>query len=143
VGVRQVEQSMINHHSALIYTMLLVSASDRRMTDNELAKIGNMVKTLPIFVDYEPNELIHTAEEFAGILNGEDGLNTIIQIVRDALPGKLRETAYALACDVIAADRHASVEEVKMLEYLRRQLEVDGLVAKALERGARARHVRI
>jgi hypothetical protein len=48
---------MINHHSALIYTMLLVSASDRRMTDNELSKIGNMVKTLPIFVDYDPNEL--------------------------------------------------------------------------------------
>ena len=134
---------MINHHSALIYTMLLMSASDRRMTDNELAKIGNMVKTLPIFVDYDPNELVHTAEEVARILNGDDGLNIIIQIIRDALPRKLRETAYALACDVIAADRHASAEEVKMLEYLRRQLEIDGLVAKALERGARARHVRL
>jgi hypothetical protein len=113
------------------------------MTDNELAKIGNMVKTLPIFVDYDPNELVHTAEEAARILNSEDGLNSIIQIIRDALPRRLRETAYALACDVIAADRHASAEEVKMLEYLRRKLEIDGLVAKALERGARARHVRL
>ncbi len=133
---------MINHHSALIYTMLLVSASDRRMTDNELSKIGNMVKTLPIFVDYDPNQLVRTAEEAARILNGEDGLNTIIQIIRDALPRRLRETAYALACDVIAADIHASAEELKMLEYLRHQLEIDSLVAKALERGARARHVR-
>lgn len=134
---------MINHHSALIYTMLLVSASDRRMTDNELSKIGNMVKTLPIFVDYDPNELVETSEEAARILNGEDGVDTIIQIIRDALPRKLRETAYALACDVVAADLHASVEEVKVLEYLRRRLEIDSLVAKAIERAARARHVRL
>lgn len=134
---------MINHHSALIYTMLLVSASDRRMTDNELSKIGNTVKTLPIFADYDPNELLATAEEAARILDSEDGVDTIIHIIRDALPRRLRETAYALACDVVAADLHASVEEVKMLEYLRRQLELDGLVAKAIERAARARHVRL
>jgi hypothetical protein len=44
---------------------------------------------------------------------------------------------------VVAADLHASIEEVKMLEYLRRQLEIDSLVAKAIERAARARHVRL
>jgi hypothetical protein len=134
---------MINHHSALIYTMLLVSASDRRMTDAELAKMGNVVKTLPIFADYDPEDLPQTAQECARIINSDDGLETLIQIIRDALPGPLRETAYALACDVIAADPRASREEIKTLEFLRGQFGIDGLIAKALERGARARHARL
>jgi tellurite resistance protein len=134
---------MINHHSALIYTMLLVSASDRRMTDAELAKMGNVVKTLPIFAGYDPDDLPRTAQECARIINSDDGVDTLIQIIRDALPGALRETGYALACDVIAADPQASREEIKTLEFLRRRLGIDGLVAKALERGARARHARL
>jgi hypothetical protein len=55
----------------------------------------------------------------------------------------LRETAYALACDVVAADGRATQEELRLLELLRHRLEVGRLPAAAIERGARARHRRI
>ena len=35
---------MIDHHTALIYTMVLVSAADRDMTDAELGEIGELVR---------------------------------------------------------------------------------------------------
>ena len=35
---------MISHHTALIYTMVLVSAADRRMPDSELRKIGEILR---------------------------------------------------------------------------------------------------
>ncbi len=60
-----------------------------------------------------------------------------------ALPDHLRETAYALACDVAAADKLVNIYELRFLEMLRHDLRVGRLAAAAIERGARARHQRI
>jgi tellurite resistance protein len=56
------------------------------------------------------------------------------------LPQPLRETAYAVACDVAAADGTLAEEEANLLELLRRRLRVDRLVAAAIERATYARH---
>jgi uncharacterized tellurite resistance protein B-like protein len=61
--------------------------------------------------------------------------------IRDALPERLHETAYALACDVAAADGRLRDTELRMLQEIRDELEIDRLHAAAIERGARARHM--
>ena len=61
-------------------------------------------------------------------------------MIRDALPEKLRETAYALACEVTAADRVIAQEELRLLELLRHGLQVPRLSAAAIERAASARY---
>ncbi len=132
---------MINHHSALVYTMVLASAADREMTDSELLRIGQIVTHLPVFADYDPDTLTATTAECAALLDGDDGLDTVLRFIREALPEKLRETAYAIACDVVAADLSASQEELRLLEMLRHRLAVDRLAAAAIERGTRARHM--
>ncbi len=131
---------MIDHHTALIYTMVLMSAADRNMTDNELRTIGEMVNYLPIFQDYDADRLPAAASECAKLLADEDGLETAFTLIKETLPERLRETAYALACDVAAADGRASQEELRLLELICDALEVDTLVAAAIERGARVRH---
>jgi hypothetical protein len=88
---------MINHHSALIYIMVLASAADREMTDPELLRIGQIVTRLPIFADYDSATLTDTTAECAALLDGDDGLDSVLGIIREALPEKLRETAYAIA----------------------------------------------
>jgi uncharacterized tellurite resistance protein B-like protein len=60
--------------------------------------------------------------------------------MRGALPDRLRETAYALACDVVAADGTAAQEELRLLEIMRHSLDIDRLNAAAIERGAAARY---
>ena len=52
---------MTNHHAALIYTMVLASAADSEMTDSELKVIGDLVRYLPGFLDYDENLLPETA----------------------------------------------------------------------------------
>lgn len=133
----------INHHAALIYTMVLVSASDRNMTDAELATIGDMVLHLPVFRDFDRKKLTKVGAECARLLQKEDGLDQAFKLIKRALPKKLRETAYALACDVIAADGRASQEELRVLEMIRGRLDLDRLIAAAIERGARARHLAV
>ena len=53
------------------------------------------------------------------------------------------DSAYALACEVVAADRFAQQPMLRMLEFVVGELRLDPLVASAIERAARARHQRV
>lgn len=130
---------MLDHHSALIYTMVLASAADTGMSDAEMHIIGDAVNHLPVFSDYDNAQLTKTLQACADLVQKDDGLELAIKEIKQALPPRLRETAYALACDVIASDGEASQEELRLLELLRHRLPIDRLVAAAIERGARAR----
>ncbi len=135
--------STISHHSALIYTMVLVSAADRDMTDNEIATMGEIVRSLPIFRNYDFDLLATAAQTCAELLDAEEGLETVLALIREALPDKVRETAYAIACEIAAADGKVAQEELRLLEIIRHRFDVGRLVAAAIERGVRARYVTI
>ena len=130
---------MADTQSALIYTMVLVSAADRDMTDSELKTMGEIVSYLPVFRGYDLDGLPRTAKECAELMGDSDGLDKALDMIVESLPERLRETAYAIACDVAAADGKASQEELRLLEILRHRLQVGRLAAAAIERGARAR----
>jgi tellurite resistance protein len=130
----------LNHHSALVYVMVTVSAVDRAMTDDELHRIGEIVSNLPVFSDYDDNKLVKTAEACGEILSADGGLQQVLRLVRGALPEKLRETAYAVALEVAAADRLVRPEETRFLEMLGDTLELDRMTTAAIERGIRARN---
>ena len=134
------DPTVLDHHAALVYVMVLVSASDGDMTDAELSSIGGMVQHLPIFRDYDEDLLPSMAENCTALLDDDEGLEAVLALVAEALPEHLHETAYALACDVAAADGALSQEELRLLEIIRYRLEVGRLPAAAIERGAKARH---
>src|SRR5215468_5037891 len=96
---------MISHHDALIYTMVLVSAADSNMPDVELTSIGDAVMHLPVFRDFDRQNLPKVTAECTKLLQDGDGLDKAFKAIKAALPEKLRETAYALACDVATACR--------------------------------------
>ncbi|MCF8465832.1 MAG: tellurite resistance TerB family protein [Sneathiella sp.] len=133
----------LNLHTALISTMVIVSAADREMTDRELFTIGEIVRTLPVFSEYEEEHLPDDAATCVDMLNGDQKLEEIIRKIRAVLPKKLYDTAYALACDVAVSDGQLSQEELRMLEMLRHGLDIDRLTAAAIERGAAVRFTRL
>jgi tellurite resistance protein len=130
----------VPHHEALIYAMVTLSAADRTMTDDELMKIGDIVRTLPIFQDFDAEKLVATAEACGALLQDDDGLDTVLSIIAASLPERLHDTAYALAVEVAAADLHVEQEELRFLQMLRDSLNLDKLTVAAIERGARARY---
>lgn len=133
----------LNHHDALIYTMVLVSASDRNMTDQEMQTIGEVVRFLPVFQDFDLDTLPKVAQACAERINKDQGVDEVLKDIVAALPDRLHETAYALALEVAAADGRASQEELKVLEYLRHALDISRLISAAIERGVRARYRRL
>ena len=130
----------ISHHAALIYVMVVVSAADGSMSEKELRTIGDLTKSLPVFRGFEEHRLLAVSQECASILTEEDGLDAVLGLIRTALPDHLYETAYWLALEVALTDSRIMLEEIRVLEMLRRTLSVDRLVAAALERAARARY---
>jgi tellurite resistance protein len=132
---------MISPHEALIYTMVLVSAADGKMPDQELESMGDMVAHLPVFRGFERRNLTKVGAACAKLLSDEDGLEKTLSQVKAGLPKKLHETAYALACDVAAADGKVGQEESRVLELIRYRLDIGRLPAAAIERGARARYM--
>ena len=64
--------------------------------------------------------------------------------MRGALEPRLRETAYALACEVVAANQVAKQRTLGDAGLrARANCTLDPLIAAAIERGVRARHQRI
>ena len=130
---------MLDPHGALIYTMVIVTAADADLPDAELQAIGDIIGDLPVFRDFDRQALPRHLNDCAELLNREDGLEGALKAIKDALPARLRETAYAIACDLVASDGEATQEELRILELIRYRLNIDRLIAAGIERGARAR----
>ena len=127
-------------HEALIYLMVVTSASDRDMTDVELARIGDVIRSWPIFEDFNPDRLVTVAQDCQKRLHEDGGLTRVIAAARDAIPLHLHETAYAAAFEVAAVDLEMRMEELRVLQLLRQELAVDPLTVAAIERASKARH---
>ena len=125
---------------ALCAVMIAVSVSDEHIQTSELVKITNIINNLPVFANYDADHAPRVSRTVFELFAEEDGLDALFGLIRDALPERLNETAYALACDVAAADGEIAQSELRMLEEIRYELNIDRLHAAAIERGARARH---
>lgn len=126
---------------ALVAVMVAVSASDEDMRTSELVAIERMVNHMPVFAGYDIDRITAVARAVYALFENEEGIEALFGLVRDALPEKFFETAYALACDVAAADGILMTPELRMLEEIRGELAIDRLHAAAIEWGARVRHL--
>jgi len=127
-------------HEALIYLMVVTSASDREMTDVELAHIGDSVRNWPIFLDYDEQDLVKAARDCQKLLQQDGGLDTVFKIVLDTVPLHMHDTAYAIAVEVAVVDLEVRLEERRVLQRLRSWLAVDEQTARGIELSAKARH---
>jgi tellurite resistance protein len=125
----------------LVAIMVAVSVSDETIRTSELVTIERIVNHLPVFANYDADRIKTVSSTVFDLIEEEDGLDALFGLIRDALPEKLFETAYALACDVAAADGRLLETELRFLEETRYELSIDRLHGAAIERGARARHM--
>lgn len=137
------EQAPLSPQDALVALMIAVSVSDENIRTSELVTIERIVDHLPVFADFDADRLGVVARIVFDLMEEEDGLDALFGLITDALPDHLFETAYALACDVAAADGLLRQTELQMLQEIRYQLNIDRLHGAAIERGARARHMTV
>ncbi|MDD7973175.1 tellurite resistance TerB family protein [Roseinatronobacter alkalisoli] len=137
------EPHPLSPQDCLVALMIAVSAADQEIRTAELVAIQALVNHLPIFAEYDADRIKTIAQTVFDLLEEEDGLDALFGLVHGNLPEKLNETAYTIACDVAASDGKLSQAELRLLEEIRHELQIDRLHAAAIERGARARHMRL
>ncbi|MBL4768975.1 MAG: tellurite resistance TerB family protein [Rhodobacteraceae bacterium] len=135
------EPHALSPQDCLVALMIAISASDENIRTAELVKIQVAVNNLPVFGEYDIDRMNTVAQIVFDLFEQEDGLDAMFGLIRDNLPERLFETGYALACDVAAADGTLAEQELRLLEEIRYELNIDRLHAAAIERGARARHI--
>lgn len=137
-------QRPLDQHTALIFTMILISAAEGDMADAESDTIGRIVRDLPVFHDFDAERLPEVWRQCSqllyDLLRQDDGADVACEMIAEGLHQKLRETAYLLAFEVAAADRSLATEERNLLEILRQRLDVDRLAAAAIEHTTYVRH---
>ena len=132
---------LMTAQDALVAIMIAGGASDENISNRELLSISRIVDHLPIFTNYDQGKIKIIAETVFDLFEEEDGLDALFGLVKQALPEKLYETAYALVCDVAASDGKLPEVQLRFLEEIRHELNIDRLHGAAIERGARARHM--
>lgn len=128
---------------AVIYLMVMASASDGRITEIELRTIGRVVRSFPMFSNADETNLVATAEACGALMASDDGLHRVLAAASASLPGHLNETAYAAVVDVVTADENLAPTEIRILELIRDALKVPDNGAQAIEHAARARHLTV
>lgn len=131
--------STISPETALVYTMVTVSASDEEMTDTELTRMTGLIGYLPSFKNYNIERLRTDTQTCIELLQSEEGLDAVLGLIEEAVPESHFDLVYALACEVAASDSNLTQEELRLLEMFRHYLNVDRLTAAAIERGIAAR----
>jgi tellurite resistance protein len=126
-------------HEALIFLMVVTSAVDTDMTDEELTAIGAVVRGWRVFEDFNPDRLVKVAQKCQKRLAEQGGLDALLAEVREALPTHLHDTAYAAAFEVASADLEMRMEEKHVLDRIRNVLDIDATTIAAIERATKAR----
>jgi tellurite resistance protein len=134
-------RDVLDAAEALVLTMVLVSAADGGITDREIGIMSGLVQTLPAFHTFNADQFRQVTDAAVALLREDDGLKHAGRLLRSALSARLHETAYALACEVVAGDCRVRSASLDMLEFVRQELHLDPLIAAAIERGIRARYV--
>ena len=129
----------LSTHEALIHLMVIAATSDASVSDRELDALGSLVIRLPVFEGFNRDNLGQVAAEAIDLVKDSSDIDKVLDMVLGAIPARLHDTAYALAVEVAAVDLRLSQEELRLLEMIRDKLELDGLVAAAIEASARAR----
>ncbi len=132
--------SSLDPHEAIIHLMVITSAADRDMTDVEMARIGNVLKTWPVFQDFDQWKLIRVAQDCQQRLQAKDGLQVVLAEASRALPERLHDTAYSAAFEVASVDLEMRMEELRLLELIRGSLSVKPEIIDAIELATKARH---
>lgn len=135
--------AQLTAQEAIIYLMVMSSASDGSITDDELRTIGRVVRSFPVFSGADEQALVATSEACGKLMASDGGLHKVLEAAARALPKHLGETAYAAVVDVITADENLDATEIRVLELIRNALEIKDDGAAAIEHAARARHMTV
>lgn len=110
---------------AIASIALVAIAADGYLADQEGQDMTMMLSRMNLFQGY-PEDMLHRLFDSLLVRLKEQGPAALVDQAKVALPADLRETAFALATDLVLSDRTVTPQEQAFLDDLYRILEIPG-----------------
>lgn len=108
-------------------------ASDGHISDEEARGFNAIINRVQLYREMNGDQFSSMVDKLLGIVR-RDGSVRLMEKAAAALPTELRETAFALAVDLVLADGSVEAEEKVLLEAVQLSLQVpDDLALKVIE----------
>ncbi len=118
----------LNQQQAFSAVCVLAVAADGVIEQEEIRGIIFGLVEKKLFRCYDVNRLTSQLNESAREIQRR-GAGPVIEAANKALPAELRETAFALATDLILSDGDVDSKEKALLEDLQKALGIDQALA--------------
>jgi tellurite resistance protein len=121
-------ETKLSPQEAFAGVLLGASACDGHIADDEVAGLVTALVRMKLFQRWTDKNFNQSLNRLHGVLK-KKGVDTLIDACIESLPGELRETAFANACDIVLADGVVEADEKEFINNLCRKLEIDRKVA--------------
>lgn len=122
-------ESSMGTAEALASIALVAIAADGYLADQEGQDMTMMLSRMALFSSYSKDAIHHLFDMLLSRLKTE-GPGVMVDQAKAVLPQDLRETAFAIATDLVLSDRTVTPQEQAFLEDLYRILEIPSPLAQ-------------
>ncbi len=116
---------------ALASIALVAIAADGYLADQEGQDMTMLLSRMALFSSYS-SEAMHRLFDKLLVRLKTDGPGVMVDQAKASLPQDLRETAFAIATDLVLSDRTVTPQEQAFLEDLYRILEIPSALAQQI-----------
>lgn len=124
-------QSAMSPAEAFASIALVAIAADGYLSDQEGEDMSMLLSRMELYRDLRGEALLRMLDTLLDQLKRQ-GPGALIQQAKIALPTDLRETAFAVATDLVLSDRTVTPQEQAFLDDLYRILEVPEAMARQI-----------
>ena len=107
---------------------ILAIASDGYLANEELGTITSSLSRMHLFQHLRPDTMQRMYAKLFDILRTE-GADLLLESAKETLPSELRESAFAMCCDLTLSDGLMSLDEQAFLTQLHQILEIPDEIA--------------
>ncbi|MFQ4139613.1 tellurite resistance TerB family protein [Nodosilinea sp. PGN35] len=124
-------ESSMGIAEALASIALVAIAADGYLADQEGQDMTMLLSRMALFSSYS-SEAMHRLFDKLLVRLKTDGPGVMVDQAKASLPQDLRETAFAIATDLVLSDRTVTPQEQAFLEDLYRILEIPSALAQQI-----------
>ncbi|MEH2289048.1 tellurite resistance TerB family protein [Nostoc sp.] len=128
LGTESQAQAALSPGEAFAVIILTAMASDGYLSVEQANSIISVLSRMKLFKSYSNEMMNRLFEKILGILQGDD-FNALFNAAKDSLSQDLRETAFAVATDLVLAEGIIPEEEKNFLIDLYQALGVSSEIA--------------
>jgi hypothetical protein len=119
------QQVDLKPEEAFAAIALVAIAADGYLSDQEGRDMTNVLSRMRLFQSYSSDVMHRMFDKLLSLLKLH-GPSVLIDLARSRLPQELRETAFAIATDLVLSDGTVTSQEQAFLDDLYRILEIPG-----------------